>query len=278
MKTKIILEIGYNHQGDIEIAKHLIDEAKKLKVWGVKFQKWSIEEFPENIKKQIRNDENSFGKNYYEHRKFLEFSIDQLKELKEYSNEKGLKFVCSGKDFTAIKQLVNMGCQYIKLPSQRYKTHDIFKYLTKNKKGYKILVSCGMNNGQEIYKSRWVELADVLFYCISLYPAKINEIDFETMRKLFTYRQYKYKGICGYSSHEEKGDGIKYAVLLGADYIERHFTLDKTMKGSDHKISSDPEEMKKIIKDIKEIEKLLGTGNRQLTKEELKLREYYWSF
>ena len=81
MKTKIIAEIGYNHNGSIEKAKEIIDQVSKLKLWAIKFQKWDIESFPEEIKKQIRTPENSYGETYYEHRKSLEFSINELWNL-----------------------------------------------------------------------------------------------------------------------------------------------------------------------------------------------------
>jgi sialic acid synthase SpsE len=279
MKTKIILEVGYNHNGSFELAKKMINEAKKLKVWGIKFQKWEVEEFPNKIKNIKRQSHNSYGKNYYEHRKYLEFNMDQMIELKEYAEKKGLEFVCSGKDFTSLKKLIENGIRHIKLPSQRYKDNAIFKYLYKERgqKGFNILVSEGMCLGKEVYNSRWIDCADVLFHCISLYPAQLNETHFEFMRRLFFLRNYNNKA-CGYSSHEIDGKAIKYAVALGADYIERHFTLDKTDKGSDHKISSDPKEMRRIIKEIKEIEEILGDGTRPLSNKEWELREYYRSY
>lgn len=273
MKTKIILEIGYNHQGDIELAKKMIDEAAKLKIWGVKFQKWDVEGIPENIKNKLRNDKNAFGKTYYEHRKALEFSISQLKELKEYTENKKLKFACSGKDFRSIKLLVeNLKCKYIKLPSQRYKDHDIYLYLMKNKikRNLFIMVSTGMHLENEIPKSRWTTQADVRFHCISDYPAKLEQCDFAFMRKIEFYN--------GYSSHEKNGIAVKFAVALGAEYIERHFTLDKTAKGTDNAISSDVKEMKKIINEIQLSEKICGDGHRHLSEKELLNRNFYKGF
>lgn len=278
MKTRIILEVGYNHNGSFKKAKEYIDEAVKLNVWGVKFQKWEIEEFPDKIKNLTRQSYNSFGKNYYEHRKFLEFNISQIIELKEYAESKGLNFICSGKDFTSIKKLCDANINYIKLPSQRYKDNDIFKYLYKKQaEGFMILVSTGMMYGKEVLRSRWIDCADVLFHCVSLYPAPIDKLYFEFMRKLFYVRQKEGKA-CGFSSHEIGGVGIPYSVAIGADYIERHFTLNKEEKGSDHKISSDPKEIKKLVKEIKKVELMLGNGDRDLSIEECRLREYYRSY
>lgn len=278
MKTKIILECGYSHNGSFEKAKEMIDAAAKLKVFGIKFQKWEVDEFPDHIKNLERQSENSYGENYYEHRKFLEFDMDQILELKRYSEKKGLNFICSGKDFTSIKKLCDANINYIKLPSQRYKDNEIFKYLfRKQAEGFIIFVSTGMMWGKEVVRSRWLECADVLFHCISLYPAPLDKLHFEFMRKLFFIRQKNGKA-CGYSSHEIEAKGIPYSIVIGADYIERHFTLDKTDKGSDHKISSDPKDIKKLIKEIENVETMLGNGNRPLGIEELRLREYYRSY
>lgn len=274
MKTKIICEIGYNHNGSVDNAKKLIEEAKKLNVFAVKFQKWDIEGFPIEIKNKTRNKpEIDYGLTYYEHRKYLEFDIDVLLKLKEFAENMELQFVCSGKDFVSLKQLVEAGFEYIKIPSQRYHDNNIFHYLYKEriKKHFCIMASTGMLNGKQILKSRWKDKdgADVLFHCISLYPALLNQCNLAWMRNI------NYNG---YSSHEIEGRAIKYAVCIGAKVIERHFTLDKNDKGSDHKISSDVKEMKRIIKEINEVEEILGDGKRNISEDEIKLGQYYRSF
>jgi sialic acid synthase SpsE len=272
MKTKIILEVGYNHNGDIELAKDLIGAAKELKVWGVKFQKWDINGFPKELKKKVRNNPNDYGRTYEEHRKYLEFDIKQLKELKKYAEKLGLEFVCSGKDLVSLKQLVEMGCKWIKLPSQRYLDNDVFKYMyyARKEQDVKIMASTGMITGKQIVKSRWFakDGADVLMHCISQYPAKEENVNLAWVSERYN----------GYSSHETEGRAIQYAVARGCEYIERHFTLDKTDKGSDHAISSDVKEMKRIIKEIEYVEKILGEKKRDIKKEEIELGLYYRSF
>jgi len=273
MNTKIIAEIGYNHQGSMQKAQIMMREAAKLGLWAIKFQKWDIDSFPEKIKNIKRNPENSLGDTFYEHRKAVEFSIDQHIELKETAEKNGLVYICSGKELNSVIDLVEkIKCKYIKLPSQRYKDHEIFKYLCKNKQKYglKILVSTGMCHDNEIPLSAWPKVADVIFHCISLYPAQLNECDLGVMKKYSFYN--------GYSSHEVHGKAIKYAVGQGIKYIERHYTFDKEAKGSDHKISSDYKEMKRIIKEIKEAEIVYGSGNREITKKELEIRKYYRGF
>jgi len=272
METKIIAEICYNHQGHIMTAKQMIDEAAELGLWAVKFQKWDVDGLPDWKKEEERTDENAFGNTYYEHRKKLELSIKQLLKLKKYANDKGLVFICSGKDFISITQLVENGFKWIKLPSQRYKDNKIFKYLLANKKKrkLKIIVSTGMRHENEILNSKWIQHADVIMHCISLYPAKPEDCNIAFMRK--------HKFYNGYSSHEDRGKAIVPAVCAGAKYIERHYTFDITEKGSDHAISSDYNEMKNIIKQIEEIEPTLGDGNRNITEKELQVREIYKRF
>ena len=170
------------------------------------------------------------------------------------------------------KQLVEeLKIDWIKLPSQRYHSKPIFTYLFNARKAYnfKIIVSTGMIPGNKIKKSAWIRHTDVLMHCISLYPAKLQECNIAFIQKL------PYNG---YSSHEDNGEAIPFAIAAGTEYIERHFTLDKNDKGHDHIISSDVEDMKNIILKIEHAEKILGDGNRNITEKELALGKHYKSF
>jgi sialic acid synthase SpsE len=271
MKTKIIAEFCYNHCGEMSNAIKMIDEAAKLKLWGVKFQKWDIDSFPDEVKKQKRNDKHAFGNTYYQHRKKLELSIRELKELKEYAEFKKMIFICSGKDLKSLQQLVKYGIRNIKLPSQRLLDKEVLNYIKDNKNKIRmLLVSTGMHYEHEIKEAEIIKLANVVMHCITDYPAKLNDCDISFMRKAGVYN--------GYSSHEFEGKAIKYAVCCGAEYIERHYTLDRTMKGADHIASSDFNEMKRIIEEIKEAEMIMGSGKRDLNKPELQNRKYYLNF
>ena len=272
MHTKVIAELCYNHQGSIELAKKMIDKASELGLWAIKLQKWDVEGLPVSIKNKKRNDKHAFGETYYEHRKALEFSISQLKELKDYAENKGLEFMCSGKDYNSFIDLVNMNIKHIKVPSQRYLDNDVCKFLVRKRsiKGFKVYVSTGMYKELEILNSKWVNEADVIMHCISLYPASLDKCDFGFLKSMPFYN--------GYSSHEKDGKAIKYAVAMGCEYIERHFTLDKNMKGTDQSLASDPEEMQRIIKEIKEAELIYGNGYRNLSPKEIDVRSFYRSF
>lgn len=272
MLTKIICECGCNHQGKLETAISMIEEAARLKVWGIKFQKRDIEAIPEEVKNKKRNMINSFGETYYEHRKALEFDIKEMNLLRETAENKGLAFICSAFDIKSIHDLISIGCSYIKLPSQLLLNGNIAKELLKDKTNYKILVSTGMHEWEEIEKCIWLNHADIIFHCISTYPAKITEMNLETIGNL----KHITKADIGYSSHEMEGAGIKFAVLAGAKYIERHFTLDTEWKGSDHgTVSSDVQEMERIISDIKWAERIRGTQERLCKLKERDVRKTY---
>jgi len=275
MRTKVILEFGCNHQGEIELARQMIDEAVKLGVWGVKFQKRDLESMPEELKKKPRDMSNSFGSTYYEHRKILEFTPEQLSVLKQYAEDHGLKFVCSAFDIKSCDDLISIGCEYIKLPSQLLLT-DVMEYLlTKQKSAFEIWGSTGMHDQKELLLGSNPSLVDVLFHCISVYPAPLEAANLKCIRDLLEIRQG-----CkvGYSSHDMEGFAISCAVSCGASYIERHYTLNKTMKGSDHgTVSSDYKEMKRILKEIECVEFVLG-NERILTEPELKVRKVYRGF
>lgn len=269
MRCKLIGELGYNMNGSIDLAKSMIDELSNLNFWAVKCQKWDIENFPDEVKNKKRNDKHSFGKTYIEHRRALELSIDELLELKEYSEKQGLSFICSAKDFNSLVLLIESGIDIIKIPSQRLLDKQIIEYIEPIRDSLFVLVSSGMHYEVEIIKSYWKHKADVFMHCVTDYPVNLNDCDIDFMRKI---------GYNGYSSHEFEGRAIKYAVACGAEYIERHYTLDKTMKGADHIVSSDYKEMTRIIEEIKEAEMILGNGKRELNKNEVNNRKFYLGF
>jgi len=274
MRTKLILETGCNHQGSVDIAKEMIDLAAKLGAWGVKFQKRDIESFSEELKRKPRDLRNSFGYDYYQHRKKLEFSPWQIKELKEHAEAAGLQFVCSVFDLNSINDLLDIGCSWIKLPSQYYSDQEMHDALheARRRKDFKVIVSTGMHSEEEVLNSEWMINADIILHCISTYPVKEDKyFNLGMIRKLRRHAS----GEIGYSSHGPTGHDTYNAVLAGADYIERHFTLCKNLKGSDHgTVSSDYQNVKILIHDILYAEELLGDG-RIISEEEKAIARIY---
>lgn len=278
-KTRIILELGCNHNGSMKIAEELIDEAVKLGVWGVKFQKRDIDSMDYGSKYIPRDISNSFGKTYYEHRKNLEFTVKQVKELKEYAEENMLQTIVTVFDIISAQDMIDIGFEYIKLPSQIMSNYEINRFLIKEKENnerLKIICSTGMHTVGEVIDWQYINQFDIVMYCKSIYPSKLEDINFMNFRIL----REKLDNCIGYSSHDLNGFAIPYAVCLGAEYIERHYTLDKDMKGSDHKISSDYEEMKQIIENIKYVEEIIGNAELCNLKsdEEKRLKKIYRNF
>jgi sialic acid synthase len=266
LKTKILLELGCNHQGNIYNAIQMIDEAAKLGAWGIKFQKRDCDLIPKEIGDTPRKPENSFGTTYYEHRKALEFSVDQIASLKEYAEKAGLKVVVTVFDLISMDQMIRAGFEYIKLPSQFYsnyamnlKLFDMKIPMSAVHPDFKIIVSTGMHTMREIELWPWFDKSYITMYCRSIYPCELNDIDFKMALSL---KEKLKKSRFGYSSHDKQGCAIPYMVLLGAEYVERHYTLNKEWKGSDHgTVSSDFQEMQGIIKQIEEMESLSAVDN-----------------
>jgi sialic acid synthase len=305
MKTKIILEFGCNHNGDIKNAFEMIDAAASLGVWGIKFQKRDLDSMPEHLKLLPRDEENSFGKNYFDHRAALEFTVEQLEQLREYAEKKGLQPIISVFDIESIGDAFKSGFSDIKIPSQLYSNWEMNDTLLLTKGGTeninKLYRSTGMHDTIEIIgwpffngvskeffeASNWAiqsdrlpELSrekmffDVTFYCRSVYPCSVEQVRFEIMLQI---KNALKVGAFGYSSHEKEGKAVAMAVTLGAQYIERHFTLDKKMKGVDHNtVSSDIKEIAQIMDEVIQAEKTINLP--ELCKEEEAIRKVYRNF
>jgi len=282
MQTKIILEIGCNHQGDIETAEKMIIEAARLGVWGVKFQKRDIDSIPIKIREAPRDPVNNFGNTYEAHRRALEFSLKQIQHLKEFTENLDLQFVCSAFDPVSVKGLILAGVKWIKFPSQLFlneKMHDTYKEskTTNNK----LIVSTGMHTKDEIDSGLVMNSCNinVILHCISVYPTKIEMCNLSTVDILIKDLEWYDIGV-GYSSHEIEAGAVPYAVAIGAEWIERHFTLCKGWKGHDHRtVSSTPGEIEKMIIEIKRAEKIRGLESRPIGPEEMivakKFRDNY---
>jgi sialic acid synthase len=276
---KLIAELGANHQGSMEIAVRMIEEAAAAGCWGVKIQKRDIEAFSEGLKYMPRNERNSFGPNYYEHRKALELSLEDIDSLRTIAKGQGLAFIASVFDIRSADEMAEIGVECLKLPSQLLTSYHLCRHLItlQRKHDFTMAASTGMHSEAEVEDWQYRSAFDVLFYCRSLYPAEIGEVDLAKMRILRTMITNRQQ--LGYSSHDRAGKAIPFAVALGAEYIERHFTLDKTMKGSDHAtVSSEPEEMREIVRSIEYAEAMLGSDTAPLPERELKVRKVYRGF
>ena len=263
----IVAEIGNNHQGEFEIAKQMVDEAAAAGAQAVKFQKRDNEAL---LTREGRAAPytgcNSFGPTYGEHREALELSIEQMAELKEHSEAQGLVFFASAWDDPSLAQILGLDVELLKISSAELVNLPLVrKYAAAE---VPIILSTGMSALEDID----VSLAEirnyhdnvVLLHCNSRYPCPEDQIGLPVMDAL----RDRYGVPVGYSGHE-KGIGPSVgAAALGACVVERHFTLDKTLKGTDHQASLEPAELAQMVTMIREVEKALCIKGKVVFPEE----------
>ena len=252
----VVLEVGCNHMGQLDLAKKMIESAYNCGVSAVKFQKRNNFE---SLSMEQRNaphphPENSYGKTYGEHRDFLEFTLEQHAILKQYCETCGVVYSTSVWDLTSAKEIASLNPQYIKIPSAQNTNFKMLEWLCKNYKG-EIQVSLGMTTPQEedqivkLFK-RYKNLSNLtLMACTSGYPIANNEACLLEIVRL----KEKYGGLVkriGISGHYTNSALDIAAYVLGAAVIERHFTFNKAWKGTDHNASMVPNEVIKLMADL----------------------------
>jgi len=257
-RPKVIAEIGCNHKGDMEIAKELIRVAKiYCRADIVKFQKRNNKELltEEQYNTPHPNPINSYGDTYGAHREYLEFDLEQNRELQEYCNELGIEYSTSVWDLTSAKEVASLNPRMIKIPSATNNNYELLEWLAQNYQG-EIHVSTGMTKKNEI--DEVVELFEkhsrakdlVIYSCTSGYPVPFDSVALLEILNLKEKYASKVKAI-GFSGHH-LGIAIDVAAYtLGAEYVERHYTLDRTWKGTDHSASLEPEGVRKLVRDLK---------------------------
>lgn len=267
----IIAEIGVNHNGDIKLAYKMIDKAIEAGVDAVKFQTFIsnnlVSKFAEKAKYQEENCAEDGSQ--LEMIKKLELSFKEFKELKEYCDKREIMFLSTPFDFESIEFLKSLNMDIYKIPSGEINN---IPYLRKiSKISDRVILSTGMSTMDEIevavniFKKDGVKDITIL-HCNTEYPTPFQDVNLnvlETLRK-------KFKLEVGYSDHTLGIEVPIAAVALGAKVIEKHFTLDKNMKGPDHRASLDPVELRDMVNAIRNIEKSLGSSIKEPTQSEMK--------
>lgn len=256
-KPYVIAEIGCNHQGDMQIAKEMIETAAiYCKVDAVKFQKRCNKELltQEQYNAPHPHAENSFGNTYGEHREFLEFSVEQHTQLKKWCEEFNITYATSVWDTTSAMEIASLHPKFIKIPSACNNNYEMLNWLCDNYEG-EVQLSLGMTTKDEeeqivqFFESKKRNKDLVLFSCTSGYPVPFENVcllEIDRIQKQFGSR---VKTI-GFSGHH-LGIAVDVAAYtLGASIIERHYTINRTWKGTDHAASLEPDGVRKLVRDL----------------------------
>jgi N,N'-diacetyllegionaminate synthase len=273
-KTIIIAEAGVNHNGSLLLAKKLIDVAVDAGADYVKFQTFKTETLVTRVARKATyqtkniNDHDEFQ---FEMLKKLELTESMHEELIAYSKLKGIKFLSSAFDNFSIDFLDNLGIELFKIPSGEITNKPYLQHIAHKHKP--IILSTGMADLNEIGEALNILLKEGLMieqitvlHCTTEYPAPLNEVNLRAMKTIAE----KFNVKTGYSDHTEGIQISLAAVALGASIVEKHFTLDKNMKGPDHKASLEPFELVKLVEGIRKIELALGNGIKTPSDSEIK--------
>lgn len=259
----VIAEIGCNHKGEMDIAKELLKVAAYSGVEVAKFQKRNNKELltEDQYNAPHPNPINSYGDTYGAHREFLEFDINQHKELKEYAESLGLIYSTSVWDTTSAKEIVSLNPDLIKVPSACNNHFEMLKVLRDEYYG-DVHISFGMTTKEEeeeivaFFEETNQGKRLVVYSCTSGYPVPFEDVCMLEILRMNEKFKNRVKAI-GFSGHH-LGIAVDVAAYtLGAIWVERHFTLDRTWKGTDHSASLEPTGLRKLVRDLKATHKAL---------------------
>lgn len=269
--AKIMAEVGCNHMGRIDIAKEMIRMASKFcNASAVKFQKRNPRECLslEEYNKPHPDPHHAYGTTYGEHREFLEFNVDQHRELKGYCEEWEIIYSSSVWDMTSAKEIVSLKPDLIKIPSACNTYFEMLSYTLDNFGG-EIHISLGMTTRKEeeqiigFLQKKKRERDAVIYACTSAYPVSFEDTALMEIKRLRDSYGEIIKAV-GFSGHHA-GIAVDIAAFtLGAEWIERHFTLDRTWKGTDHAASLEPDGLRRLVRDIKATSRALNYKNEEI--------------
>lgn len=270
-KVFIIAEAGVNHNGDINLAKKLIDVAKESGADAVKFQTFISEKVVSRyaMKAEYQNENTQSKETQLEMVRKLELSFDEFFELSEYCRKKGIEFLSTAFDFESIDFLDSLEMRTWKIPSG-----DItnLPYLIKIANlNQTVILSTGMSTIEDI-RSAVTTLKDngsgdiTILHCTTEYPTPYGDVNLSAMKTIET----EFAVPVGYSDHTKGIEISIAAVAMGATIIEKHFTLDRSMKGPDHKASLEPEELKYMVTAIRNVEVAIGSSAKKPAESEQK--------
>ena len=258
----VVAEIGHNHQGDVEKCMRLIGAAKEAGANSVKLQKRDNRSlYTKEFYNSPYTGPHTFGTTYGEHREFLEFDHIQYQDLKDFATEMGIAFWATAFDIPSVDFLMNLGVPAIKIASGDLRSHFLLEYASKQ--GVPIVFSTGGGNQYQVKAAYEIVAANApevaVLQCTAAYAA---DYPFLNLNVIPSFKAQFRKAIVGYSGHE---NGIAIAVAaytLGAQIIEKHFTLDRTWKGTDHAFSLEPVGLRKLVRDLNRTRQALGGSEK----------------
>ncbi len=286
---KIVAEIGCNHKGSMEIAKEMITNAALFcRADVVKFQKRNTRELlsAEEYNAPHPHPENAYGNTYGEHRDFLELNLEQHQQLKAWCDELNITYSTSVWDVTSAKEIVSLNPDFIKIPSACNLNKNLLEYLCSCYKG-EVHLSFGMTTKEEeeqivaYFESKGRAKDLVIYSCTSGYPVPFEDVCLLEIVRLKETFGKRVKAI-GFSGHHLGIAVDSAAVALGAEWIERHYTLDRTWKGTDHAASLEPDGLRKLARDCRAVAKALEYKKgdvldiEQIQRSKLKKNQIKW--
>jgi sialic acid synthase SpsE len=269
-----IAELGQNHQGSLEIAKKMVDSLVGTPVSAIKTAKWGLESRAEEWKKMPYLGPHSFGENYYEHRKRLELLPEEFADLAEYISDNGFDFLPSFTDSVSLDFLCSLGCNKLKIASQRVDDLVLLKKAADYLEAVEgvVVMSTGMSDVEDVDKmvSEFRNVKSYLLQCTSVYPCPEEFVNLRVLRHYKTkYIKNGWVNGIGLSGHHSGIAPDIAACRMGASIIERHYTLDKGMKGSDHGASLELDQVRQFFKMMDSINVSLGSGTKRVLEEEV---------
>ena len=275
-KTYVIAEIGINHNGDLTTAKRLIDIAAAAGCDAVKFQKRDPNVCVPEHQKNVMKDTPWGSMTYLDYKHRTEFGETCYNEIDKYCKERKIRWSASPWDLGSLEFLLKYDLPFIKIPSAMLTNKALLEGCLSS--GKKVILSTGMSTEDEI--SEAVSFLEeritvkskssfAILHCNSTYPAPLEELNLSCIETL----KEKYGCEVGYSGHEFRLGTSVAAVYLGASIIERHITLDRSMWGSDHLSSLEPQGLFKLVSGIRELEKAYGNGIIRVTESERPVRK-----
>ncbi len=263
-----IAEIGHNHQGSLEKAKKLFLEAKNAGAHAVKLQKRNNKKlYTKSFFNEKYNNRNSYAETYGLHREALEFGVSEYKELKKFASDIKIDFFATPFDLDSVEFLSKLNMPLYKIASADLKNTILQKEIAKLKKP--IILSTGGGNLDDVKRAKDNILKYnnnlAILHCTASYPVDINDMNLNVVQ---TYKKEFPNITIGLSDHENGIEAATLAYMLGARVFEKHFTLNRASKGTDHAFSLEPEGLRKVIRNLKRIPSMLGSFEKKLLKSE----------